>query len=54
MRVFRIGWLYQRSLLATDLIAVMPERLANVLAQPENGFARNDLPLPAPSSNEPE
>jgi DNA-binding transcriptional LysR family regulator len=33
-------------LLTTDLVAVMPERLADVLAQTRNGFARRDLPLP--------
>ena len=31
---------------ATDLVAVMPERLADVLALPADGFARRDLPLP--------
>lgn len=31
---------------ATDLVAVMPERLADVLARTEDGFARRDLPLP--------
>lgn len=30
---------------ATDLVAVMPERLANVLARPADGFMRRDLPL---------
>jgi DNA-binding transcriptional LysR family regulator len=36
-------------LLTTDLVAVMPERLAEVLAPPEKGFARRDLPLPETS-----
>ncbi|WP_207538817.1 LysR family transcriptional regulator [Sabulicella rubraurantiaca] len=31
---------------ATDLVAVMPERLADVLAREADGFARRDLPLP--------
>jgi len=31
---------------ATDLVAVMPERLADVLARVADGFARRDLPLP--------
>ena len=31
---------------STDLVAVMPERLADVLARSEDGFARRDLPLP--------
>jgi len=31
---------------ATDLVAVMPERLANVLARAADGFAQRDLPLP--------
>jgi DNA-binding transcriptional LysR family regulator len=31
---------------ATDLVAVMPERFADVLARAEDGFARRDLPLP--------
>ena len=31
---------------ATDLVAVMPERLADVLARTVDGFARRDLPLP--------
>jgi DNA-binding transcriptional LysR family regulator len=30
----------------TDLVAVMPERLADVLARAADGFARRDLPLP--------
>jgi DNA-binding transcriptional LysR family regulator len=30
---------------ATDLVAVMPERLARLAAAPEDGFALRDLPL---------
>lgn len=30
----------------TDLVAVMPERLADVLARAADGFVRRDLPLP--------
>lgn len=30
----------------TELVAIMPERLADVLARPEDGFARHSLPLP--------
>jgi DNA-binding transcriptional LysR family regulator len=31
---------------STDLVAVMPERLTDVLARPGDGFVRRDLPLP--------
>ena len=31
---------------ATDLVAVMPQRLADVLARAADGFARRELPLP--------
>jgi DNA-binding transcriptional LysR family regulator len=34
---------------ATDLVAVMPERLADVLARGSDGFARRDLPLASTS-----
>jgi DNA-binding transcriptional LysR family regulator len=34
---------------ATDLVAVMPERFADVLARAADGFARRDLPLPETS-----
>lgn len=30
----------------TDLVAVMPQRLADLMARPADGFARRDLPLP--------
>ena len=33
----------------TDLVAVMPERLADVLARGSDGFARRDLPLASTS-----
>lgn len=40
-------WLVVPAMLrATDLVAVMPERLAGVLARPKDGFTRRDLPLP--------
>ena len=31
---------------ATDLVAVMPQRLADVLARAADGFSRRELPLP--------
>ena len=33
-------------LLATDVVAVMPERRANLLVRPADCFARRDLPVP--------
>jgi DNA-binding transcriptional LysR family regulator len=43
-------WLVVPEILrVTDLVAVMPERLADVLARAPDGFARHDLPLPETS-----